>query len=244
MGDSDIHAYALSCPILPCPFLSYGAVFSGGVWLQQFYDAADAAHAKDRLDGYNLDGRNISVLYAQVCVDLLSCRCRSCVSLSSLFASADWSESYTGYYLVFCMQPTLSSFFYLLHLLFTAAVEAQTIVLIDIFLRRQLLLTLFHFLLLASKDRKRRQPPAVAFVVLAFVSVRRFFYLRRFPFLLFLVERQEKRKRPEDMVHKERVEGRMGGGRRSRSRSRGYSGYAARRSRSPPPRRRSRSDSR
>lgn len=32
----------------------------------QFYDPGDAAHAKDRLDGYNLDGRNISVLYAQV----------------------------------------------------------------------------------------------------------------------------------------------------------------------------------
>lgn len=32
----------------------------------QYYDPGDAAHAKDRLDGYNLDGRNISVLYAQV----------------------------------------------------------------------------------------------------------------------------------------------------------------------------------
>lgn len=31
----------------------------------QYYDPGDAAHAKDRLDGYNLDGRNISVLYAQ-----------------------------------------------------------------------------------------------------------------------------------------------------------------------------------
>lgn len=55
---------------------------------------------------------------------------------------------------------------------------------------------------------------------------------------------QEKRKRPDEMVQKERVEGRGGFGRgRSRSRSRGYSGYAARRSRSPP-RRRSRSSSR
>lgn len=34
--------------------------------LLQYYDPGDASHAKDRLDGYNLDGRNISVLYAQV----------------------------------------------------------------------------------------------------------------------------------------------------------------------------------
>lgn len=65
------------------------------------------------------------------------------------------------------------------------------------------------------------------------------------PSLLSL--QQEKRKRPEEMVQKERVEGRgiMRGGRfsRSRSRDRGYSGYAVRRSRSPP-RRRSRSYSR
>ena len=43
--------------------------------MQQFYEPGDAAHAKDRLDGYNLDGRNISVLYAQVCVGFCCCRC-------------------------------------------------------------------------------------------------------------------------------------------------------------------------
>lgn len=32
----------------------------------QFYEPSEASRAKDRLDGYNLDGRNISVLYAQV----------------------------------------------------------------------------------------------------------------------------------------------------------------------------------
>lgn len=38
-------------------------IFSFGT---QYYDPEDATHAKNRLDGYNLDGRNISVLYAQV----------------------------------------------------------------------------------------------------------------------------------------------------------------------------------
>lgn len=57
---------------------------------------------------------------------------------------------------------------------------------------------------------------------------------------------QEKRKRPDEMVQKERVEprSRRFSRSRSRSRSRGYSNFAARRSRSPPRRRYSRSSSR
>lgn len=58
---------------LPClrvlRFRVVSAVFLGAgaaTLCFQFYDPGDAGHAKDRLDGYNLDGRNISVLYAQV----------------------------------------------------------------------------------------------------------------------------------------------------------------------------------
>lgn len=44
----------------------FGSYFAASLLQFQYYEPGDAAHAKDRLDGYNLDGRNISVLYAQV----------------------------------------------------------------------------------------------------------------------------------------------------------------------------------
>lgn len=72
----------MSCAVLPCRVLSCPLA----VFVQQFYEPGDAAHAKDRLDGYNLDGRNISVLYAQVCADF--CRCRYCVPYCYIFACA------------------------------------------------------------------------------------------------------------------------------------------------------------
>lgn len=138
-------------------------LLSGNVLLSQFYEAGDAAHAKDRLDGYNLDGRNISVLYAQVCVDLRSCRCRSCVSLSSLFASADWSESLElglAILLFLSAANLFGTFFPLPPSPFLRQEKRKLLnniltIDLDIFARCQPLLRFFFF----SFSQSRRKPP-------------------------------------------------------------------------------------